>query len=170
MDGEDAARPAQAPATENDERSLPRQSAGAGVPWARIGEHVGQRNLAVTANTYSHVLADEAELDTPDCSTLSSTGGRHTVVYSDTMGRTQIYLGSDELELLDRVARATGASRSELVRRAVRSTFGQPTKADKLQALEASAGSWRGRSFTGSEYVDSVRGDLDERLSRLGLE
>jgi integrase len=34
-----------------------------GVPWARIGETVGQRNLAVTANTYSHVLADEAELD-----------------------------------------------------------------------------------------------------------
>ena len=33
-----------------------------GVPWARIGEHVGQRNLAVTASTYSHVLADEAEL------------------------------------------------------------------------------------------------------------
>jgi integrase len=34
-----------------------------GVPWGRIGEHVGQRNLAVTANTYSHVLSDEAELD-----------------------------------------------------------------------------------------------------------
>jgi integrase len=34
-----------------------------GVPWARIGEHAGQRNLAVTANTYSHVLADEQELD-----------------------------------------------------------------------------------------------------------
>jgi integrase len=34
-----------------------------GTPWARIGEHVGQRDLAVTANTYSHVLADEAELD-----------------------------------------------------------------------------------------------------------
>jgi integrase len=34
-----------------------------GVPWARIGEHVGQRNLAVTANTYTHVLAEEAELD-----------------------------------------------------------------------------------------------------------
>jgi hypothetical protein len=86
------------------------------------------------------------------------------------MGRTQIYLGRDELELLDRVARATGASRSELVRRAVRRTFGQPTKADKLAALEASAGSWSGRDFTGSEYVDSVRGDLDERLGRLGLE
>jgi hypothetical protein len=86
------------------------------------------------------------------------------------MGRTQVYLGSDELELLDRVARVTGASRSELVRRAVRSTFGQPTKADKLDALAASAGSWRGRTFTGSEYVDAVRGNFDERLARLGLE
>jgi hypothetical protein len=33
------------------------------VPWARIGEFVGQRSLAVTADTYSHVLADERELD-----------------------------------------------------------------------------------------------------------
>ncbi len=92
------------------------------------------------------------------------------MVYSDTMGRTQVYLGSEELELLDRVARVTGASRSELVRRAVRNTFGERTKADKLQALQASAGSWRGRRFTGTEYVDSIRGDLNERLSRLGLE
>jgi len=34
-----------------------------GEPWARIGEHVGQRNLAVTANTYTHVLVDEREID-----------------------------------------------------------------------------------------------------------
>jgi hypothetical protein len=34
-----------------------------GEPWARIGEWVGQRNLAVTAHTYTHVLTDEAELD-----------------------------------------------------------------------------------------------------------
>jgi integrase len=33
-----------------------------GMPWARIGEFVGQRNLAVTANTYSHVLPDEREV------------------------------------------------------------------------------------------------------------
>jgi integrase len=37
-----------------------------GVPWARIGEHVGQRNLAVTANTYSHVLSDETEINYAD--------------------------------------------------------------------------------------------------------
>jgi integrase len=34
-----------------------------GQPWARIGELVGQRNLAVTANTYTHVLVDETEVD-----------------------------------------------------------------------------------------------------------
>jgi len=34
-----------------------------GTPWARIGEFVGQRDLSVTANTYTHVLVDEAELD-----------------------------------------------------------------------------------------------------------
>jgi integrase len=34
-----------------------------GTPWARIGEFVGQRNLSVTANTYSHVLPDETEVD-----------------------------------------------------------------------------------------------------------
>jgi integrase len=32
-------------------------------PWARIGEFVGQRNLSVTADVYSHVLGDETELD-----------------------------------------------------------------------------------------------------------
>jgi integrase len=34
-----------------------------GVSWARIGELVGQRNLATTANIYTHVLIDETELD-----------------------------------------------------------------------------------------------------------
>jgi uncharacterized protein YbjT (DUF2867 family) len=38
-------------------------TAPAGVSWARIGEFIGQRNLAVTANTYTHVLLDESELD-----------------------------------------------------------------------------------------------------------
>jgi integrase len=33
-----------------------------GVPWARIGEFVGQRKLSVTAETYTHVLVDETEV------------------------------------------------------------------------------------------------------------
>lgn len=36
-----------------------------GVPWARIGEFVGQRSLSVTADTYTHVLTDEREIDYP---------------------------------------------------------------------------------------------------------
>jgi integrase len=34
-----------------------------GMPWATIGQHVGQRDLAVTANPYSHVLVSEDEID-----------------------------------------------------------------------------------------------------------
>lgn len=35
----------------------------AGVPWARIGEAVGHDDLMTTARTYTHVVADERELD-----------------------------------------------------------------------------------------------------------
>jgi Ribbon-helix-helix protein, copG family len=84
------------------------------------------------------------------------------------MRRTQVYLGDEELELLDRVGRAMGVSRSELIRRAVRRTFGEKTKVEKLHAVEASAGSWRDRRFTGAEYVDAIRGGFNERLRRPG--
>lgn len=39
------------------------------------------------------------------------------------MTRTQIHLGADELEALDRESAATGASRSELIRRLVRERY-----------------------------------------------
>src|SRR6266545_3574134 len=35
----------------------------AGMPWARIGELVGHDDLMTTARTYTHVLADERELE-----------------------------------------------------------------------------------------------------------
>jgi metal-responsive CopG/Arc/MetJ family transcriptional regulator len=96
---------------------------------------------------------------------------QHRVVYSGAMGRTQIYLGADELAVLDRVARDTGASRSELIRRAVHATFGAPSKEEKLRALRATAGALKHRQETGAEYVDSIRtGDLNERLARLGFD
>jgi hypothetical protein len=92
------------------------------------------------------------------------------MVYNGVMGRTQVYLGTEELELLDRAARAVGASRSELVRRAIREAFGAGDKVDRRRALAASAGSWKSRGFTGAEYVDARRGDLNDRLRRLGLQ
>lgn len=86
------------------------------------------------------------------------------------MSRTQVYLTTEELDLLDRASRATGASRSELIRRAVRLTFGRGTPEARLAALERGAGLWHDRSSSGAEYVDRTRGDLNERLARLRLE
>jgi Arc/MetJ-type ribon-helix-helix transcriptional regulator len=96
---------------------------------------------------------------------------QHHVVYKGVMGRTQVYLGSAELELLERASRQTGASRSELIRRAVHTAFGEAAQEERVQALRRSAGAWRGRKTSGREYVDGFRrGDLNQRLSELGLE
>jgi hypothetical protein len=35
----------------------------AAMPWARIGELVGHDDLVTTARTYTHVVADEREVD-----------------------------------------------------------------------------------------------------------
>ncbi len=85
------------------------------------------------------------------------------------MGRTQVYLDTSDLRLLDRVSASTGASRSELIRRAIRRAYGEPTAQERIAALEASAGSWKDRDFTGAEYVAAIRGDRPARLERLGL-
>lgn len=90
-------------------------------------------------------------------------------MYIGVMGRTQIYLGDEEIALLDRASVVTGASRSELVRRAVRRAYGDRSKQDRLIALKASAGSWSDRTFTGAEYVDAIRGDLTKGLRKRGL-
>lgn len=34
-----------------------------GVSWAEIGAKVGQRNIAITANRYTHVMVDYREVD-----------------------------------------------------------------------------------------------------------
>lgn len=90
------------------------------------------------------------------------------MMYSDGMQRTQIYLSDADVELLDRAAAQTGASRSELIRRAIRERYREDDWHARLAALRASAGAWRDRAFTGEEYVDVLRGDLNERLKRLG--
>jgi Ribbon-helix-helix protein, copG family len=88
------------------------------------------------------------------------------------MTRTQIYLGDDERRLLELASRTTGASTSELIRRAIRSTFGtELTTEERIEALRAAAGLWADREFTGAEYVDAIRGgDMNEGLRRLGID
>jgi integrase len=53
-----------------------------GVPWARIGEFVGQRNLSVTADTYTRVPTDEAELDYADLFSFDSSTINTTIPVS----------------------------------------------------------------------------------------
>jgi Arc/MetJ-type ribon-helix-helix transcriptional regulator len=65
-------------------------------------------------------------------------------------------------------AARTGASRSELIRRAIRDRYGERDWATRRAALTASAGAWKDRGLTGTEYVDALRGDLNTRLERLG--
>lgn len=90
-------------------------------------------------------------------------------MYGDGMHRTQIYLDEHEVALLARESARTGASRSELIRRAVRTQYGSDTPEGRLAALRASAGTWSDRSGTGAEYVDDLRGDLGQRLEQVGL-
>lgn len=90
------------------------------------------------------------------------------------MTRTQIYLDENELQLLERAARESGASRSELIRRAIRRTYGATrgrTPEERLAAIRAAAGIWADRDFTGDEYVRAIRsGDMNANLRRLGVE
>lgn len=91
-------------------------------------------------------------------------------MYSDGVHRTQIYLDDDEVALLTRESARTGASRSELIRRAVRSQYGVDTPESRLAALRASAGTWSDRSATGADYVEELRSDLGQRLEQIGLQ
>lgn len=89
------------------------------------------------------------------------------MMYTDVMHRTQIYLDEQEVSALDAAAERTGASRSELIRRAIRAQYGDRTVASRVDALRSSAGTWTDRDVTGSELVDSIRGDVNDRLARL---
>lgn len=90
-------------------------------------------------------------------------------MYSDVMHRTQIYLDDEELALIAQESRRSGASRSELIRRAIRRQYGGQAAEDRLAALQAAAGMWQERTTTGVDYVDSIRGDLNERMTEVGL-
>lgn len=90
------------------------------------------------------------------------------------MVRTQISLSAEDVELLERAERATGASRAELIRRAVREQYGSRheragTVEERRAIIRRSAGAWKDRDFTGEEYVRAIRsGDMNANLRKLG--
>jgi Ribbon-helix-helix protein, copG family len=90
------------------------------------------------------------------------------------MIRTQIHLSDDDVELLDAAARESGASRAELIRRAIRSEYGRRprrgrTPEERVALARSAFGAWRDRPFTGDDYVRAIRsGDMNENLRNIG--
>ena len=85
------------------------------------------------------------------------------------MVRTQISLTPTDVELLERAERETGASRAELIRRAVREQYGSDsTLESRKERARRGFGAWKDRAFTGEEYVRAIRsGDMNDNLRRL---
>ncbi len=90
-------------------------------------------------------------------------------MYIYIMERTQIYLNAEQSRMLERLARRSGWTKSQLIREAIDEAYlGSPhDQKQVLAALKHAAGSWAGRKESGAEYVERLRGG---RLSRLHRE
>jgi predicted DNA-binding protein len=90
-------------------------------------------------------------------------------MYVYIMQRTQIYLSQTETTALDREAKRTGRTRSQLIREAIEEKYvGSGASAEEfLRVLEETSGAWKDRDFTGQEYVDAIRSGFGERMARL---
>ncbi len=85
-------------------------------------------------------------------------------MYAYIMTRTQIYLSEQETRALEREARASGRSKSQLIRDAIDRTYLQAGgSAALIRALAASAGAWKRRT-SGEAQVERLRGG---RLAQL---
>jgi predicted transcriptional regulator len=74
------------------------------------------------------------------------------------MTRTQIYLSDEETSVLDRLARRTGRSRSQLIREAIGSQYVHRVDSEGLaDVLRKTAGRWRARRSGGAEQVERLR-------------
>jgi hypothetical protein len=79
--------------------------------------------------------------------------------------RTQITLSDEQYTRLRAESQRSGLGLSELVRRAVESTYGCHNREELLDALEASFGSWEGREEDGAAYVEGRRRGIAQRLA-----
>jgi hypothetical protein len=78
-------------------------------------------------------------------------------MYTYIMTRTQIYLSDDEAAVLEREARASGRTKSQLIREAIDQVYLRgPDATGLLRALQKSAGGWRRRAG-GAETVERLR-------------
>ena len=79
-------------------------------------------------------------------------------IYITAMTRTQIYLGDEETAVLDRIAKQTGRSRSQLIREAISGQYVHSVDPESLAAvLERTAGCWKGQRPSGAAEVERLR-------------
>ena len=76
------------------------------------------------------------------------------------MTRTQIHLSDDEIAILDRESAESGASRSELIRRAIRSTYGSRKPGQLKSVGIVSDGRWS------SDTIDDDLAQIYEKRFR----
>jgi len=106
----------------------------------------------------------------PPLSRIKARGRRaldswRVAMYVYIVQRTQIYLTKRESEALDRASRATGRTRSQLIREAVEATYlAAVDEGDLLAALGSTAGMWADRPESGEATVERLRGG---RLARV---
>lgn len=79
--------------------------------------------------------------------------------------RTQITLSEAQYARLKAESEKTGASLSELVRRALEDSYGLPKMEDARSALRDSFGAWDDRDFDGAKYVEHLRRGMARRLA-----
>jgi hypothetical protein len=85
-------------------------------------------------------------------------------MYTYTMHRTQIYLSERESAALDRAAKATGRTRSHLIREAIAARYLDRPEVDEFErTLRETSGAW-GQGDSGEATVERLR---DGRLRRL---
>ena len=84
------------------------------------------------------------------------------------MHRTNIYLSDEQQRVLGARARTEGVSKAEIIRRILDEALGlRMSTADRLEAVQATAGIWSDRST--EELAATFRWRTDDRLERLGL-
>lgn len=86
-------------------------------------------------------------------------------MYTYIVERTQIYLTKRESTALDKAARETGRTKSQLIREAIEARYLTTQNEELVEALRRTAGLWADRTETGEEYVERMRGG--RRLERL---
>lgn len=86
------------------------------------------------------------------------------MVYIYIMRRAQIYLAEGHDEILERLAKSRGTTKSALIRDAIENAYCKQSDSKRVsQGLRSSAGAWKRRE-SGSSYVERMR---DGRLHRL---